>query len=108
MGRIAQAFYAENRDMTSAEEIAGVAEEAGFERDRFSEAFLAPDTRNETFRDFLTAQQLGIHGFPTLVAGSDAEGYALITNGYRPLQDILEPMERWWASGAPVKAAAHQ
>src|SRR5262245_51739588 len=44
MGRIAQAFYAENRDMTSAEEIAGVAEEAGFERDRFKEAFLAPDT----------------------------------------------------------------
>ena len=32
MGRISQAFYAENRDMTSTEEIAAVAEEAGFER----------------------------------------------------------------------------
>ena len=31
MGRIAQAFYAENRDMTSAEEISAVAEEAGFD-----------------------------------------------------------------------------
>ena len=108
MARIQQAFYAENRDMTSPDEIAAVAEEAGLEREAFADAFLAPDTRNETFRDFLTAQQLGIHGFPTLIAGSEAEGYALVTNGYRPLDDILEPMERWWASGAPVKATPQQ
>jgi putative protein-disulfide isomerase len=108
MGRIQQAFYAENRDMTSADAIADVAEEAGLEREAFTGIFLAADTRNETFRDFLTAQQLGIHGFPTLIAGSEAEGYALVTNGYRPLEDILEPMERWWASGAPVKATPQQ
>jgi putative protein-disulfide isomerase len=108
MGRVQQAFYAENRDMTSADAIAGVAEEAGIEREAFADAFLAPDTRNETFRDFLTAQQLGIHGFPTLIAGSEAEGYALVTNGYRPLDDILEPMERWWAAGAPVKTTPQQ
>jgi putative protein-disulfide isomerase len=106
MARISQAFYAENRDMTSADEIAAVAEEAGFERGQFAEAFLAPDTRNDTFRDFLTAQQLGIHGFPTLIAGSDEEGYALLTNGYQPLDNLLEPLERWWAAGAPVKAAS--
>ena len=106
MGRISQAFYAENRDMTSADEIAGVAEEAGFDRTEFGDAFLAPDTRNDTFRDFLTAQQLGIHGFPTLIAGSEEKGYALVTNGYRALEDVLDPLERWWAAGAPVTAAA--
>jgi putative protein-disulfide isomerase len=104
MARIQQAFYAENRDMTSAEEIAAVAEEAGFERKEFGDAFLAADTRNETFRDFLAAQELGIRGFPTLIAGSEAKGYALVTNGYRPLDDVLEPLERWWANGAPVTA----
>jgi putative protein-disulfide isomerase len=104
--RVSRAFYAENRDMTSADEIAAVAEEAGFEREPFGEAFLAPDTRNDTFHDFLTAQQLGIHGFPTLIAGSDEEGYALITNGYQPAESLLEPLERWWAAGAPVRAAA--
>jgi len=106
MARISQAFYAENRDMTSPEEIAGVAEEAGFDRGQYSAAFLAPDSRNETFRDFLTAQELGIRGFPTLIAGSEDKGYALVTNGYRPLEDVLEPLERWWAAGAPVTAAA--
>jgi putative protein-disulfide isomerase len=104
--RISRAFYAENRDMTSAEEIATVAEEAGFERETFAEAFIAPETRNETFHDFLTAQQFGIHGFPTLIAGSDEEGYALITNGYQPAENLLEPLERWWAAGAPLHAAA--
>jgi putative protein-disulfide isomerase len=106
MGRISQAFYAEGRDMTSADEIADVADEAGFDRGEFSAAFLAPDTRNETFRDFLAAQDLGIRGFPTLIAGSKDKGYALVTNGYRPLEDVLDPLERWWAAGAPVTAAA--
>ena len=102
MGRIAQAFYAENRDMTSAEEISALAEEAGFDPEDFGEAYLSADTRNETFRDFLAAQELGIQGFPTLIAGSEEKGFALVTNGYRPLDDLLEPLERWWASGAPV------
>jgi putative protein-disulfide isomerase len=105
LARISQAFYAENRDMTAADEIVVVAEEAGFDRKEFAEAFLAPETRNETFRDFLTAQDLGIRGFPTLIAGSNEEGYALVTNGYRPLSDLDEPLERWWAAGAPTTAA---
>jgi putative protein-disulfide isomerase len=104
MARIQQAFYAESRDMTSAEEIAAVAGEAGFEAQEFGDAFLDADTRNETFRDFLAAQELGIGGFPTLIAGSEKKGYALVTNGYRPLEDVLEPLERWWANGAPVTA----
>jgi len=105
MTRVAQAFYAENRDMTSAGEIAVVAEEAGFDPQQFGDAFLAPDTRNETFQDFLTAQELEISGFPTLIAGSEARGYALVTNGYRPLNDLLDPLERWWTAGAPVTKA---
>jgi putative protein-disulfide isomerase len=104
--RISRAFYAENRDMTSPEEIAAVAEEAGFDRARFAAEFDAPATRNETFRDFLTAQELGIRGFPTLIAGSEEGGYALVTNGYRPLADLAEPLEAWLAAGAPVTKAA--
>jgi len=105
MARIQQAFYAENRDMTAADEIAAVAEEAGFDRAQFSEAFAAPETQNATFRDFLIAQELGIRGFPTLIAGSEDKGYALLTNGYRPLEDLADPLERWLAAGAPVTKA---
>ena len=105
MARVQQAFYAENRDMTAADEIAQVAEEAGFDRAGFGTAFTAPDTRNETFRDFLTAEALSIRGFPTLIAGSEDKGYALLTNGYRPLDDLAGPLERWLDAGAPVTKA---
>ncbi len=105
MARIQQAFYAENRNVTDADEIAAVAEEAGFDRAQFSAAFAAPETQNETFRDFLTAQELGIRGFPTLIAGSETKGYALLTNGYRPLEDLADPLDRWLAAGAPVTKA---
>ena len=105
MARLQQAFYAENRDMTSATEICYLAQEAGLARQRFAETFVAPATRNETFRDFLIAQELGIRGFPTLIAGSRSKGYALVTNGYRPLEDLLEPLECWLAAGAPVTAS---
>jgi putative protein-disulfide isomerase len=100
MARVQQAFYAENRDMTSPEAIADVAEEAGFDRAGFAQGFASPEARNETFRDFLTAQSLGIRGFPTLIAGSEERGYALLTNGYRPLEDLAEALERWLVIGS--------
>jgi putative protein-disulfide isomerase len=105
MARVSRAFYAEARDMTAPDEIMEVAEEAGFDRAAFSAAFAAPETQNATFRDFLIAQELGIRGFPTLIAGSEGKGYALVTNGYRPLEDLADPLERWLAAGAPVTKA---
>ncbi|MBX9588543.1 MAG: DsbA family protein [Hyphomonadaceae bacterium] len=106
MARVSRAFYAEARDMTKADEITEVAEEAGFDRAAFTAAFTSPEVQNATFRDFLIAQELGIRGFPTLIAGSEAKGYALVTNGYRPLEDLADPIERWLAAGAPVTKSA--
>lgn len=105
LARISRAFYGENRDMTKAEEICDVAAEQGFEREAFARLYADPETQNETFRDFLTAQELGIRGFPTLIAGSNETGYALVTNGYRPFEQLSEPLERWLAAGAPVRSA---
>lgn len=107
MARVSRAFYAEARDMTAPEEIAAVAEQAGFDRATFTAAFQSPETQNETFRDFLIAQELGIRGFPTLITGSEGAGYALITNGYRALEDLAGPLDRWLAAGAPVTKAAN-
>jgi putative protein-disulfide isomerase len=102
MARLQRAFYAENRDITCDGTIAAVAAEAGLARQEFSDAFEAAATRNETFRDFLSAQELGIRGFPTLIAGGEATGYILVSSGYRPLTDLLAPLEHWLAAGAPV------
>ena len=105
LARVSRAFYAEGRDMTCADAIAEVAEEAGFERSAFGAAFASPEVQNATFRDFLIAQELGIRGFPTLIAGSEKQGYALVTSGYRPLEELVDPLERWLEAGAPVTKA---
>jgi putative protein-disulfide isomerase len=95
MSSIQSAFYAQNRDITSGEVLADVAAEEGHDRTAFLDLFQSTDIRNATFRDFLTAQEMGIRGFPVLVVGSKGAGYALVTNGFRPLEGLPEAVEDW-------------
>ncbi len=103
--RISAAFYAHNRDVTDTDVVADIAAEAGFARAEFRDRFLSEAVKNATFRDFLTSQEMGVRGFPMLAAGSAAAGYALITNGYRPIDGMVEGIEAWLADGAPVTKA---
>jgi putative protein-disulfide isomerase len=98
------AFYAEGRDMTSAEEIAEVADE-GRLRPRRVQPPSSPETATRPSA-ISSPPRAGHPRLPTLIAGQRGQGYAPVTNGYRPLEDVLEPLERWWAAGAPVTAAA--
>ena len=95
LSRVSRAFYAENQDVTDGIVLAALAGELQEDADAFQMAMLEPETRNETFRDFLTAQQLGIQGYPAVIAGSDVRGFALLTSGYQPLAPMREGLERW-------------
>ena len=103
--RISTAFYAHNRDVTDTSTIVCIAEESGFDGTEFRARFEDPETKSATFRDFLTSQELGVTGFPMLAAGSEDHGYALVTNGFRPLDGLIEALETWLARGAPVTKA---
>lgn len=96
-GRLSRAFYGQNRDITDTDEIVKVAGEAGLDGETFRATFLSADVRNETFKDFLTAKEMGVEGFPCLAVGSDAGGYALVTQGFRPIDGLIEAIERWIA-----------
>lgn len=102
MARVSSAFYANNRDVTEDAVLADIAAEAGMDRVRFLAELTAAETRNETFGDFLAAKQSGVEGFPLLAAGSAATGFALVTQGFRPLDGLPEALEQWLAQGAPV------
>lgn len=103
-GAVSAAFYGHNRDTTSTEVLADVAAEQGIDRASFLEKFLSPDIRNETFRDFLLAKDMGVEGFPCLVVGA-SEQYALVTNGFRPIDGIVEALEKWLAGQAAIAPA---
>ncbi|MGD9828844.1 MAG: DsbA family protein [Hyphomicrobiaceae bacterium] len=95
LASVSRAFYAENRDVTQAGVLAEIAASHGEDAADFEQALLSAEARNTTFRDFLTAQQAGISGFPCLLVGPSNGAYALVSNGYRPLDGLPEALEAW-------------
>lgn len=82
------AFYAGNRDVTDRDVLCDLAAQAGIDREKFAGAFDAEETLRETQKDFAVARHAGINGFPTLLVGSDSEGYNIITHGYQPWERV--------------------
>jgi putative protein-disulfide isomerase len=91
---IQQAFYLHGRDVTQAQVLAELAERAGLPRIEFAEAFDSPEQHAATASDFSWVQDLGIAGFPTLLAERNGQ-LALLTNGYQPLEELAPLLSRW-------------
>ncbi|MGG2397320.1 DsbA family protein [Pseudomonas sp. SH1-B] len=97
---IQQAFYTEGADVTQAGVLVQLAEQAGIPRIEFAEAFDSQAMHDATAADFTWVQDLGIAGFPTLLAERDGQ-LALLTNGYQPLEALSPLLGRW------LERAAH-
>jgi putative protein-disulfide isomerase len=93
-GAVCEAFYGHNRDTTELETLADIAAQTGYDRAMFAGAMLDPDVRNATFKDFLNTKQMGVEGFPCLLL-SHADGYALVTSGYRPIDGMIPAIEKF-------------
>jgi len=92
--RIQQAFYVERCDVTQAQRLVALAEDVGLARGAFAERFDSQAIRDATAGDFEWARNLGIAGFPTLLAEHDGQ-LALLTNGYQPLTALQPLLTRW-------------
>jgi putative protein-disulfide isomerase len=92
LGLIQQAFYAEGRDVTRPV-LVELAEQAGLPRIEFAAASTVP-TCTPPLADFTWVQDLGIAGFPTLLAERNGQ-LALLTNGYQPLSELSPLLGRW-------------
>jgi putative protein-disulfide isomerase len=91
---IQQAFYTQGVDVTRASVLVDLAERAGIPRIVFAEAFDSAEQREATLADFSWVQDLGISGFPTLLAERNGQ-LALLTNGYQPLEVLAPLLGRW-------------
>ena len=94
LGLIQRAFYEQGVDVTRAPQLVELAEQAGFDRERFAQQFTSHDIRAATSADFSWVQDLGIAGFPTLLAERNGQ-LALLTNGYQPLGSLQPLLGRW-------------
>ncbi|WP_296249608.1 DsbA family protein [Pseudomonas sp. UBA4194] len=97
---IEHAFYAQGVDVTQAAELVRLAEVAGIPRIEFAEAYDREAALQSTQVDFSWARDLGISGFPTLLAERNGQ-LALLTNGYQPLTALAPLLGRW------LERAAH-
>lgn len=97
--QIQEAFYADGLDVTRAQVLVKLAEQAGIPRIEFAEMFDSEQMHAATASDFAWVQDLGIAGFPTLLAERDGQ-LALLTNGYQPLEELAPMLERWLERGA--------
>jgi len=93
------AFYAENRDVTSADVLGDLAEGFGLDRETFLAAWASEEAKQETWRDYAMSQRAGVTGFPTLIGGPNEQGvYGVVTRGYAPGEQVLAVLRDWIAS----------
>lgn len=97
---IQRAFYTQGVDVTRASVLVELAERAGIARAAFAKAFDSAEQREATAADFSWVQDLGIAGFPTLLAERNGQ-LALLTNGYQPHATLQPLLARW------LERAAH-
>lgn len=95
---IQHAFYARGEDVSQTLALIDLAEQAGYRRKAFGERFDAELTRAAIAADFSWTRDLGIAGFPTLLAERNGQ-LALLANGYQSPGDVLPLLERWVAAG---------
>ena len=95
---IQHAFYARAEDVSQTLALIDLAEQAGYRRKAFGERFDAELTRAAIAADFSWTRDLGIAGFPTLLAERNGQ-LALLANGYQSPGDVLPLLERWVAAG---------
>jgi putative protein-disulfide isomerase len=89
-----QAFYAEGRDITRSDVLAGIADQNGVDRDRFLQAFHLPEFQDKTVTHFQLSRDFGVHGFPT-VALVDEQAATLLTAGYASIETLTPRIEDW-------------
>ena len=99
-----RSFYANNQDITDTSVLASLAVSLGLDAEHFTTVFLSEEARAATFDDFQVARNLGVTGFPTIVAvdkyadeGGESQ-FAYLTVGYRPFEALEPVLEEWIAA----------
>ncbi|MEV4441876.1 DsbA family protein [Streptomyces sp. NPDC049577] len=86
-GDLQEAFYVEGLSLSDPETYRLVAGRAGLDGDAVAAAFAAPGARAAARADFRRAAELGVQGFPTLLA-VDGDRVAVLAVGHAGADEI--------------------
>jgi putative protein-disulfide isomerase len=88
LGRLQERFYALGQDITDAAILREAAGEFGIDAEMFQTAFEAPATAAEIAAEWQQTAELGVTGYPTLLALQPGRPQ-VVTIGWRPARDVL-------------------
>ncbi len=92
--RIHQAFYCEGQDVARPAVLVELARQTGLDARVFARRFDSPLMREATRDEILWTRNLGLSGFPTLLAERNGL-LSLLTNGYQSLDRLAPLLGRW-------------
>jgi putative protein-disulfide isomerase len=95
--RVQAAFYMEGQDVTQPGVLAMLAADCGAEVDRFEQMFNSSEAKTRTREEFVQVFQWGVRGFPTVLLQHAGE-VSLLTNGYRPFEELQPMLDAWLAT----------
>lgn len=101
--RVSEAFYMKGEDTTDRDTLVALAGLEGLDVAAYGERFDSKDAEMITKIDFEIAGQVGVSGFPTLLAGTPGEGFGIVTQGYQPVDDIVGSISAWLGAEAPAQ-----
>ena len=84
--------YLEGKDFADNKVYEELAAEFGLDPEAFIEKFESEEMKYRTTQDFQWSNSAGVKGFPTVVLKND-QGYYLISNGFRPLEEVEKVIE---------------
>lgn len=87
-------FYHQNHNPNDPKSFARIAEPFGINQETFLGAYRDERIFEATQTDFDWAKSVGVSSFPTVLV-RDKRGIAPLTIGYRPYEQLVEPLERW-------------
>jgi putative protein-disulfide isomerase len=85
--------------VTRPEALVALAEGQGVDGAAFLERFESDAMREKTLKHFQMSRQAGVRSFPTVIM-QDETGPKLLTNGYRPYDELQPAIESWLESQA--------
>ena len=92
--RVQEAFYVHNANVTQETILAALASDHGIDRSQFLDLFRSADLVKEVWDEFDYSRQLGVSGFPTLLAQNDGET-TMLSHGYQTFEWLSPIIEKW-------------
>lgn len=80
-------FYKENKNLTDANVLVGIASRFSINEKLFVEALKCGDVAKELDLDFELCRQLAVQSYPTLMTESN-ENYSLLASGYTSFEEL--------------------